>query len=403
MGTNYGGGSMTAGAKPGTWRLRVFLGNDPVTGKPRQKQVTFYGSETAARKSLRQMVTEVCGANTGTTVGGLLDRWLEHIEPERSPKTILEYRSKIERRIRPMLGDVPLDKLTAAMLDSAYAKWRTELSGNTVHHCHAIISAACRQAVKWGWLVSAPTEKADPPKLVLSNPNVPEADQVSGLYGAALARTDSMLATGIALAAMTGARRGELAALRWSDIDLTPNGGRIHIRGSLAVIGAYLVEKDTKSHAERTVAIDADAAQVLSNRWQHQQEAAAARGMSLVSDPYVLANDEVHDGSQPANPDIISHRFRRLARSLDVKCRFHDLRHFSVTTLIAAGMDVKTVADRHGHKHATMTLNRYAHALPEKDRESAGILSRALQLGACSEESKVVSNEETRARTARVS
>jgi integrase len=57
--------------------------------------------------------------------------------------------------------------------------------------------------------------------------------------------------------------------------------------------------------------------------------------------------------------------------------RFHDLRHFSVTTLIAAGVDVRTVADRYGHARATMTLDRYAHALPERDRAAAGILGAA--------------------------
>lgn len=58
--------------------------------------------------------------------------------------------------------------------------------------------------------------------------------------------------------------------------------------------------------------------------------------------------------------------------------RFHDLRHFSVNTLIAAGVDVRTVADRHGHAQVTMTLNRYAYALPERDRVAASILGRAL-------------------------
>jgi len=58
--------------------------------------------------------------------------------------------------------------------------------------------------------------------------------------------------------------------------------------------------------------------------------------------------------------------------------RFHDLRHFSVTTLIAAGVDVRTVAERHGHARATMTFDRYAHALPERDREAAGVLESVL-------------------------
>jgi integrase len=59
--------------------------------------------------------------------------------------------------------------------------------------------------------------------------------------------------------------------------------------------------------------------------------------------------------------------------------RFHDLRHFSVTTLIGAGVDVRTVADRHGHARATMTLDRYAHALPERDRAAAGILGEVFK------------------------
>ena len=60
--------------------------------------------------------------------------------------------------------------------------------------------------------------------------------------------------------------------------------------------------------------------------------------------------------------------------------RFHDLRHFSVTTLIAAGVDVRTVAERHGHARATMTLDRYAHALPERDRAAAALLGEVLNL-----------------------
>ena len=56
----------------------------------------------------------------------------------------------------------------------------------------------------------------------------------------------------------------------------------------------------------------------------------------------------------------------------------HDLRHFSVTTLIADGVDIRTVAERHGHAQATMTLNRYAHALPERDRAAASVLGRVL-------------------------
>jgi integrase len=120
-----------------------------------------------------------------------------------------------------------------------------------------------------------------------------------------------------------------------------------------------------------------------------------------VPDPFVLTYNA--NGEIPANPDTLTHGFARLCEALEKPAliklkktkpkakrtdlapgerwpfRFHDLRHFSVTTLIAAGVDVRTVADRHGHARATMTLDRYAHALPERDREAAGLLGQVLQ------------------------
>jgi integrase len=80
-------------------------------------------------------------------------------------------------------------------------------------------------------------------------------------------------------------------------------------------------------------------------------------------------------------PDLITHCFAALTKRLEMTYRFHDLRHFSVSTLIAAGIDVRTVAERLGHAQAPMTLNRYSHALPERDRVAAGILGQVLNSG----------------------
>ena len=119
----------------------------------------------------------------------------------------------------------------------------------------------------------------------------------------------------------------------------------------------------------------------------------------LVTDPYLLSYNA--NGGLPASPDTLTHGFGKLCEMMELPAlkrlrktepkakrtdlapserwpfRFHDLRHFSVTTLIAAGVDVRTVADRHGHARATMTLDRYAHALPERDRVAADILGEA--------------------------
>jgi integrase len=386
---------------PGHWELRAFIGPDPVSGKPRQATQTFTGTERSAAKALGTLVAEVGAGKfnrTSATVGQLLDKWLEIAESSQRPRTVYENRRKIESRIRPAIGDVRLDKLQPDTLDTLYRRWLAEgLSPATVHKYHSILSAACRQAVKWGWIDRAPTERATPPSVVSKEVVVPTPNQLAALLKAA-ELTDPVLASAMALAALTGARRGELVALRWSDVDLV--NGRVRIAKSLTVANGVQHIGPTKTHAIRDVALDAVCVTVLNRHREYMVDLSDEAGSELVADPYVLSYNA--NGAIPANPDTFTHRFGGLCVAMEKPAleklrktrpkakrgdlapaerwpfRFHDLRHFSVTTLIAAGIDVKTVASRVGHAQVTMTLNRYAHALPERDREAAGVLGRVL-------------------------
>jgi integrase len=240
---------------------------------------------------------------------------------------------------------------------------------------HAIIAAACRQAVKWGWITANPADRASAPTVRTPPLVVPTVEEVDKLYRAAR-DFDPVIGTAVALAALTGARRGELCALRWSDIDLTL--GRVTITRSLSVVDGVTHEGPTKSHQRRDVALDEVGVTVLADRWAYMTDLAERAGSPLVADPFVLSYNA--NGERPVSPDTISHRFAKVATATGVSCHLHSLRHFSVTTLIAAGVDIRTVAERHGHAQATMTLNVYAHSLPERDRAAAGVLGKALAL-----------------------
>jgi integrase len=384
---SYGAGSLTekharcdcdrAPRTHSVWRLRAFTGRDPVSGAPRQVQETFHGTETAARRALADLVTRAGAGKldrTGATVGQLLDRWLEHIAAKRSISYVVTTRRKVEKRLRPVLGAVKLADLGVDSLDRLYDTWSAEgLSDATVRNLHAILAAACHQAVKWGWLASSPTDLASPPSARSPEMTVPTPAQLAELVKAAEPE-DPVLAAGIALAAVTGARRGELCALRWSDIDLKP--GIVRIERSLTVANGVATIGPTKTHQARRLALDPLAIKALARHRRFVDKRCKQVGSPLVDDPYVLSY-QAHSGT-PLNPDTLSHRFKALCERLGYTYHLHQLRHFSVTTLIAAGIDITTVAGRHGHAQATMTLNRYAHALPERDREAAGVLGRAL-------------------------
>jgi integrase len=398
VGTRNGNRTGTMRERPpgsGHWQLRAFAGVDQATGRPRQVSKTFVGNASAAERALRSFISEAEMGKVDrsrSTLGQLLDRWLEQIEPTHRPKTVHEYQRWIDARIRPTLGDIRLNRLGADRLDHQYRAWLTEgLSESSVHHLHAILSAALNQGVKWGWLEVSPANRASPPPLRSKAAVPPTPEQMNRLFAEA-SRTDHTLATAIALAALTGARRGELCALRWSDIDLST--GRVRIARSLTVVDRKIHEGPTKTHQIRDDALDENGVAILRTRWEYMVDLSTRAASPLVTDPYILS-DDAH-GGRPADPDKITAHFTALCSRLEATerkvapanpkrgagarkwpFRFHDLRHFSVTTLIAAGVDVRTVAERHGHAQATMTLNRYAHALPERDRAAANILGVA--------------------------
>lgn len=395
MGNRYGSGTMTE-RSPGVWRLRVYLGTDE-SGHAREVHRTFRGGKKAAGAALAELVNESRdkpARDRRTTLGELLDEWLDGLEGRRQPSTINGYRLKVDGRIRPLLGDIPLEKLSARDLDRAYRAWTDDgLAPATVRQCHAIMHAALHQALKWGWLDRNPAQQASPPTVHKPDLRVPTFEQLNALHRAALEADDAVLAAAIAIAALTGMRRGELVALRWSDVDLV--AGMVRIERAITVVKGVTHEGSTKTHQSRRVALDETGVTVFRQRWEAVTELSELAGSPLIDDPYVLSFNA--NGALPINGDTLSHRFTALCKKVEGRSlkaakevgrkateadrypfHFHSLRHFSVTTLVAAGVDWRTVAERHGHADATMTLNRYAHALPERDRAAAQILGGVL-------------------------
>jgi len=368
------------------WRVIVYAGRDPITGRKRQKSVSV-ASRAEAKQAEARLITEVgAGQHRGTanrTVAELLERWLEWRQSVRpiSPTTVATYRGYIGRAILPTLGKLQLSRLDAATLDAFYAYLRKQggkggrpMAASSVHQVHAILSGALNRAVVWGWIASNPARLATPPSIERTDLQPPAVEDAARLLAVALAE-DPELGLFLRLAVVLGARRGELCALRWSDVDL--DQGEVLIAGGIVrVPGESLVDKATKTHAKRRVALGADTVELLRAHRLAQAKNALAFGTTLAPDAYVFSH--VPDGSTPINPDGITHRFRRLARRLGVRCRLHDLRHFMVTQLVAGGVDWRTVAGRAGHADGHMTLSTYAHFQQAQDRQAAEFMDRLL-------------------------
>lgn len=372
-------GSLTEWGGPGSgkWKLRVYAGRDS-RNRPSYLSRNFTGSRRQAESALSKLVADVerrqATTNHGGSVGDLLTRWLDDIEPTRSPGTMREHRRSVERNILPAIGSVRLDRLTARHLDDLYRSLLARgLSLGSVRRHHAILSAALRRAVKWDWLPSSPADRASPPGITRPAVRAPSTEAVQHLVATAR-EEDPVLATAVVLAAVTGARRGELCAVRWCDIDWKRR--TLRIARSLTVIRREACEGPTKTHQRRDVAIDDALSAFIVGRQAEQQAYADIVGVDLVTDPYLLSRSA--DGAMPCRPDGLTSAYSRLAAKLGLGGHFHQLRHYAATTSIAAGADVRTVAGRLGHADPSTTLRIYAHAVEARDRELAGMLGTAV-------------------------
>jgi integrase len=332
------------------------------------------------------MIAEASRGHTATgteTVGDLLDQFLEHAEArDRSPNTLRGYRQIAETVVRPELGRIKLARLTARDLDRLYAKLSAKgNSAMTVRHVHAFIGVALHQAERWQLVDRNVARQATPPTVHTTEVVAPDAAEVRKILEAAEA-IEPTLGALLLLAALTGARRGELCALRWSDLD--EQAGTLRIARSVYErVGGGWGEKSTKTHAARRIGVDELGLAILRRHRSAVDELAEQLDVTLAPDAFMFSRSPA--GLEPLRPGVVSKFTRRVATLAGVDTHLHALRHFSATQAIAAGFDAVTVSARLGHADSSITLRVYSHALESRDRDLAASLGRTLALPAASE------------------
>ena len=242
----------------------------------------MHGTKREAQRALAAAVAEVASgkvSSASTTLGELLSRWLDHMDEQLSPTTAREYRRLESKLITPALGGVPLRRVTTQRLDAFYASLARDrqLSPASIRHVHAVLRGALGQAVRWGWIPANPAASASPPKLRRHEITPPAIHDTLALLIAA-EEQDASFGALLRVLAATGARRGEMCGLRWTDID--SDAKTVCIRRSVASVARGTVVKDTKTHAARKIAVDAGTLEVLSQHRRRAEELARAVGSS---------------------------------------------------------------------------------------------------------------------------
>jgi integrase len=361
------------------WEISVDSGRDPITGRRQRVRRGFSGGRRAAETALNDLVNEVTSGRasaSSASVGDLLNRWIENVQDDLSPRTLQGYRRIVNKRLIPALGSKKLQRLSTKDLDALYRSLTAHgLAPASVRMVHAVMSSALKQAVRWGWIQNSPADRASPPSVRRAKITLPEPSDVIRLIEAGRRSQSPLLGLFFHLATVTGARRGEIIALRWDRLSLESRS--MLIEHSIAQVGSQLIEKDTKSHQSRRIALDEMTVALLEERRTEQLELSRQTKIDLRPDAFVFT-DSV-SGSEPWKPDRVTLAFGRLCRANGIEgVRLHDLRHFAATHMLTSGVDVRTVSGRLGHADASTTLGVYSQFMQSADAVAADVLGNLI-------------------------
>jgi integrase len=375
----------------GKYRAVLYVGLDPVTGTRTylKGSARMLREDAVADLDLLRARALAGDGHTSARFAAVLERYLE--TADLSESTRVDYRRRVNRVIAPRLGHKRLDQIDVPLLqefqnrllrcslacDGTGSGHRCRpLSANAVRHYRAVISGALTMAARYGWIGHNPSHDLEPPRLQQTERIPPTAEQVAAAVTHAFEQ-DIVLGMILWLIAITGAHRGEILRLRFSDIDFDATPPRLALGPSYIVLGGKPVFTAGKRRSIRYVALDAFTLHLLT---EYQWWMITTLGEHRATGNALMFPGMRHTpGDRPRNPDAVTHGIARLARELGFHLTPTLIRHYNATELLDAGLSVRTVAGRLGHADGGATLLCvYAHATAASDQNAANVASSAI-------------------------
>lgn len=353
-----------------TWSYVIRV-PDPVTGKTKPQWVGGFDSANSAKLARDKARVSLGNRDyvppTKLTVGDYLNTWVNAHARKIKPTTLNRYRELIGDYLVPRLGTIKLQDLKPIHIEQFYnsmadlpGKSGRKLSPRTASQAGAILKTALKQAVEVENLITInPATRVRLPK---STTNTPTPFTLSELKQFLDVASSHRLYFYFRLSAFTGARRGELLALRWSDFD----GKAISISKNRTKAGREVVElNSTKggNNGQRRVPLDIETIEQFQVHRKNQLKERWAIGQHWQETGYVF----VQETGIPLSTNTVSDLYRKLIKKAGLRPnRLHDQRHLHATELLRLGEPLHVVAQRLGHRDAMVTATIYAHVSNEQ-------------------------------------
>lgn len=290
-----------------------------------------------------------------------LDYWYKDIIlPQIEETTAYGYRGMIENYLKPQLGEIRLQKLTARDIQQYYTWLMDEkkLSPNTVIKHHNLLTNTLNAAERQEYITKNPMRAVSPPKKRQREAKFYTPEQLGILLDKAVG---TRLELPVFICAYLGLRRGELCGLRWSDVDLEHK--TITIENTRTQAGKKEIEKGTKTASStRTLYLPDTLCDMLKAAREHQQVCRAEYKNAYDDNDYVV----VMEDGRPFRPNYLSELFSKFLADNDLpKIVLHELRHTFASLSNQAGIPAYNIGKALGHSTPATTQKIYTHLLDQ--------------------------------------
>ena len=313
----------------------------------------------------------------GPTITEFMEQWLEHVNKTRRHSTSQSYEGIVRRYVLPVIGHLRLTDLRREHVDRVLTSAQDRLCSNTVRLLRAVLGIALHRAERWEIPGARNVVRlTDPPRVEPRELGFLEAAEARLLLQAA---AGDRLEIVYVLALFCGLRRGEICALRWSDVDLDKR--EVHVRNTLhQEQGEFRLGEAKSTSSRRSIAMPMTAVSAVIAHRQRQIAESWSGGDASAAKAAAQWNLIVTATTgKPLSKSTLRGNFRRLLRKAGLPViRIHDLRHSCAALLLGAGVPPQSVAGFLGHSDVKTTLNIYSHLGQAQNREAAATLDRLL-------------------------
>ena len=366
------------------YKITIELGSD-IFGRRKRKTVVFNGNKQEATSKDVELNREYHHIGNITNLHDInFEEYSQiYIEkycvPNISQYTLHSYK-KLLKNINSIIGRYKLKQITPLLLDDMYGQLKfgksgKELTRNSQYDYYKLVRAMFRKALNWELIDKNPHDKISyKPKGEHKEKKSYDLNQLKELMKA-LDKECIKYKTLIILALDSGARRSELCALRWKDINF--QNKTMNINKALKVIDGVVDEKTTKTDcSKRQIILSEFTTNILKEYKTWQEKEIEKFGQGWKKEDRVFTSK---DGGN-MNPNTFGQILRKIIKRHNLEyISFHELRHTSATLLISNGIDVETVSKRLGHSDSSITMKVYTHSLESSKNECAKMMNNMLK------------------------